>query len=62
MSGLIFDYTFGYPFLVSRLCQLLARNYETESAEAVRKKVWTNEGFNTVVRLILAEKTRFLNH
>ena len=56
MSGLIFDYTSGYPFLVSRLCQLLARNYEAETAEAFRKKVWANAGFNTAVRLILAEK------
>lgn len=35
MAGLLYDYTCGYPFLVSRLCQIMD---ETSAP-------WTREGF-----------------
>lgn len=56
IAGLIFDYTSGYPFLVSRLCQLMDTfafwNEEiTDSGTA-----WNTAGFHAAVRRILSEK------
>ena len=54
MSGLLYDYTSGYPFLVSRLCQLMD---EQVGGEAGRKReAWTKDGFYEAVRMLLAEK------
>lgn len=44
VAKLLRDYTSGYPFLVSRLCQLM-----DESGD------WTNEGFLAAVRALLHE-------
>ena len=46
MAQLIFDYTSGYPFLVSRLCQILDE----------KKLRWNNEGFLEAERLLLSEQ------
>ena len=43
-AKLLRDYTSGYPFLVSRLCQLMDVSGD-----------WTNEGFQTAVRALLHE-------
>jgi len=49
IAGLIFDYTSGYPYLVSRLCKLMD--------EKVNKSVaWTKAGFLEALRMILEEK------
>ena len=46
------DYTNGYPFLVSRLCQLL----DEEISKTMRlTDTWTNRGLDEAVKLILAE-------
>ena len=44
MSNTLYDYTSGYPFLVSRLCQIMAQN-PPES--------WSKEGFQDAVREFL---------
>ena len=46
------DYTNGYPFLVSRLCQLLD---EEISKTMTLPETWTNRGLDEAVKLILAE-------
>ena len=56
MADLIFDYTSGYPFLVSRMCKLMdedmtGRGYLPENAA-----VWTKEGFLGALKLLLSEK------
>ena len=52
MARLIHDYTNGYPFLVSRICELL----DTVVGESLGlKKAWTKEGIDEAVKLILAE-------
>ncbi len=56
ISGLLYDYTSGYPFLVSKLCKLMdeevigREGYENENA------VWTKNGFCEAVKMILTEK------
>ena len=45
VAQLIYDYTSGYPFLVSRLCQIMDENHNT----------WDKEGFLKAVNLLLKE-------
>ena len=47
MSKLISDYTSGYPFLVSRLCQIIDEDLN---------KNWTETGFLGAIKIILNEK------
>ncbi len=37
ISHLLYDYTSGYPFLVSRLCQILAEDVKTDSTKQEKK-------------------------
>ena len=55
IAGMIYAYTSGYPFLVSRLCKLMD---EKVAAQGVGDKAasWTKEGFQEAVRLLLMEK------
>lgn len=46
VAQLIYDYTSGYPFLVSRLCQIIDENHLT----------WDKEGVLTAVREVLVER------
>lgn len=56
IAELIFEYTSGYPFLVSRLCKLMDEevagsvNFPDEAA------AWTKEGFLEAEKLLLSEK------
>ena len=43
MSELIFDYTSGYPFLVSYICKLLDE----------KKYSWTREGLQEAVKILV---------
>ena len=54
MSELLYAYTAGYPFLVSRICQLMDERVRGEYENL--KLVWTENGFNEAVRILLAEK------
>ncbi|MCD8083119.1 MAG: ATP-binding protein [Clostridiales bacterium] len=52
MSQLLFDYTSGYPYLVSRLCKLLDEQiFKTDKTAA-----WTKDGFLEAVKLLLNEQ------
>ena len=46
MAQLLYDYTSGYPFLVSRLCQILDE----------KKLGWDKDGFLEAERILLSEK------
>ena len=52
-----FDDTSGYPFLVSRLCQLMDEVVCKKETYGSKSAAWTKEGFYEAQRLILAEKT-----
>ena len=56
ISGLLYDYTSGYPFLVSRLCKLL--DEKLPGAELFKDKaaVWTPAGVSEAVKRLLSEK------
>lgn len=55
MAGLLYDYTAGYPYLVSRLCKLLDERIHSADKEGKRENVWTKKGFLEAVRLLLSE-------
>ena len=52
----IFAYTSGYPFLVSRLCELMDEQVSKKEVFGSRQASWTQEGFQEAVRMILSEK------
>ena len=56
MAGLIYDYTSGYPFLVSRLCKLIDERIADNENFPDKRSAWTKEGFLEAVKMILLEK------
>jgi hypothetical protein len=46
------EYTNGYPFLVSRMCQLMDEEVSKKTGLA---KAWTGQGIDEAIKLILAE-------
>lgn len=53
MAKLLYEYTSGYPFLVSRICKLLD---EKISAQMSRNDVWSKKGFIEALKLLYTEK------
>ncbi len=47
----IYDYTSGYPYLVSRICQLLDHMY----IKTAHKDIWTHKGILDAVRGVVSE-------
>lgn len=45
MSQLLYDYTSGYPSLVSRLCKIMDERIAGIPGYADKVDVWTKEGF-----------------
>lgn len=55
LSQFIFDYTTGYPYLVSRLCRQLDDSVREKEDLAKQKAVWTKEGILKAVNQLLKE-------
>ncbi|MCD8231246.1 MAG: AAA-like domain-containing protein [Clostridiales bacterium] len=55
VSQLLYDYTSGYPFLVSRLCQILAERIEDNCTEQEKKDAWNEEAIQKAISRILKE-------
>lgn len=56
IAGLVFAYTSGYPFLVSRLCKLIDEKVAGSVDFPDKASAWTREGFLEAVKLLLMEK------
>lgn len=55
IANLLFEYTSGYPYLVSRMCQILDGN--VSKLEGFDKKsAWTEKGFLEAVKLMLKDE------
>lgn len=54
MADMIYDYTSGYPFLVSRLCKII----DEKVSELFQNKneAWTKEGVLQAIKMLLHEK------
>lgn len=56
IAGLLFDYTSGYPYLVSRLCKLIDEKIAGNREFPEKAKAWTKQGVLKAVRILLSEK------
>lgn len=56
MSRMLYDYTDGYPFLVSRLCKLVDEQVAGSARFPDRHSAWTREGMLEAVNCLLGEK------
>lgn len=56
ISDLLYNYTSGYPFLVSRLCKLMDEQIAGSPEFPDKRSAWTGEGFLAAVKLLLNEK------
>ena len=56
MAKLLYDYTSGYPFLVSKLCKLMDEAVCQIANFDTKRSAWTREGLNEAVKQILSEK------
>lgn len=56
IAGLLYEYSSGYPFLVSRLCQIMDEKISESSHFPDRTYVWTKEGVLEAVKILLSEK------
>lgn len=56
LSRLLYDYTSGYPFLISRICKLMDERLTDTDEFPDLHSVWTKKGFLTAVRILLNEK------
>lgn len=56
LAALIYDYTSGYPFLVSKICKLIDEKIAGSPAFPDKGDAWTKEGFLAAVRILLLEE------
>ena len=56
IAGLIYDYTCGYPFLVSRLCKLMDEAVYGIDGFDTKGKAWSKDGLMEAVKMMLSEK------
>lgn len=56
IAALIGDYTSGYPFLVSRICQLIDEKISGSDSFPNKQSAWTNEGVLAAVKALLQEE------
>lgn len=56
ISNLIYEYTSGYPFLVSRICKLIDERVVSSEEFPTRSDAWTKNGFLKAIRILLIEE------
>lgn len=55
VAELLYDYTSGYPYLVSRICQLVDERVAGTEEYPTGAEAWTKEGVLSAVKLLLKE-------
>lgn len=55
IAELIYNYTSGYPFLVSKLCKIMDEDIAYSIAFPDKASIWTKEGFLEAVKILLEE-------
>lgn len=56
ISGMIYDYTSGYPFLVSRICKLIDERIAAGRGDYRKSDAWTEEGVQEALKILLTER------
>lgn len=57
----VYEYTSGYPYLVSAICKLLDEEIPENCGFEDMKDVWTKEGIDEAVKILLRENMSLLN-
>lgn len=52
----IYQYTMGYPYLVSAICKIIDEKLPNQEKQADKKAVWSTEAVREAVKLLLKEK------
>lgn len=55
MSDILYDYTSGYPYLVSRLCKLIDERIAGSEKFSDKSSAWTGDGFFAALKILLEE-------
>ena len=55
IAGLIYEYTSGYPYLVSRICQLIDERVAGSEEFTEKSAAWTKEGVLSAIKILLRE-------
>ena len=55
LSGLLYDYTSGYPYLVSRLCKFMDEEIAGTEHFPDKSSAWTKKGFLEAVKLLTSD-------
>ena len=55
IAGLLYDYTSGYPFLVSRLCKIMDEKLPGQTGYDDKTFTWSKDGFQAALQLLLSE-------
>ena len=61
MAETLYEYTSGYPVLVSALCKIMDEELTDLKKYPDKKSSWTQSGLLEAVRILLSEKIPFLN-
>lgn len=56
IGKMLYDYTSGYPYLVSRLCKLMDENLAGSLSFPDKASAWTPQGLSEAVRILLSER------
>lgn len=56
MSKLLYDYTSGYPYLVSRLCKFIDERIAGCNDYPDKRSAWTKAGFLEAIKLLLKDQ------
>ncbi len=56
IAGLLYSYTSGYPFLVSRICKIIDEKVFQNSDCPDRSDAWTRDGFLEAIKILSYEK------
>lgn len=56
MAGLLYSYTSGYPYLVSRLCKFMDERVVNRNNFPDRSSAWTKAGFLEAVKMLLEDQ------
>lgn len=55
MAGLLYDYTSGYPYLVSALCKIIDEEVTGAEGFPDKNSPWTEKGFMTALKRLLMD-------
>lgn len=56
IAQMLYDYTSGYPFLVSRICKLADEVIAGSEEFADKSMAWTKDGMQAAIRRLLVER------